>query len=143
MKTRIGGKLRKLANIIKRNTLNLDTIKDLEEVTQTNYYIMGFIHNRCEAGIDVYQKDIENEFGITRSTASTVISLMEKKGLIKREVVLEDARLKKLILTNKAIELNDKVIQSLDEYDNKLLEGFSDDEVKQLLNFLERIKNNL
>ena len=68
---------------------------------------------------------------------------MEKKGLIKREVVLEDARLKKLILTNKAIELNDKVIQSLDEYDNKLLEGFSDDEVKQLLNFLERIKNNL
>ena len=68
---------------------------------------------------------------------------MEKKGLIKREVVLEDARLKKLILTNKAIELNDKVIQSLDEYDNKLLEWFSDDEVKQLLNFLERIKNNL
>lgn len=142
MKTHIGGRLKKLANIIKRNSLNLDSIKELEEITQTNGYIIGFIHRRYEEGIDVFQKDIENEFGITRSTASTVITLMEKKGLLFRENVAEDARLKKLILTNKAIELNKKVIKSLEEYDNKLLEGFSDEEINQLLNYLERIKNN-
>jgi DNA-binding MarR family transcriptional regulator len=142
METRIGGKIKKLANIIKRNSLNLESIKEFEEVTQTNGYIIGFIHKRYEFGFDVFQKDIENEFGITRSTASTVISLMEKKGLLKRESVKEDARLKKLVLTDKAIELNNKVIDSLNEYDKKLLTGFSNDEVSQLLSFLERIKNN-
>lgn len=143
MKTHIGGKIRRLANVIKRNTLNLDSVKELEEITQTNHYIMGFIHSRVDRGIEVYQKDIENEFGITRSTASTVISLMEKKGLIIRESVLEDARLKKLVLTEKGMELNNKVIRSLEEYDDKLLSGFSDEEINQLLIFLERIKNNL
>jgi DNA-binding MarR family transcriptional regulator len=143
MKTHIGGKIRRLANVIKRNTLNLDSVKELDEITQTNHYIMGFIHSRVDRGIEVYQKDIENEFGITRSTASTVISLMEKKGLIIRESVLEDARLKKLVLTEKGMELNNKVIRSLEEYDDKLLSGFSDEEINQLLIFLERIKNNL
>lgn len=143
MKTHIGGKIRRLANVIKRNTLNLDSVKELDEITQTNHYIMGFIHSRVDRGIEVYQKDIENEFGITRSTASTVISLMEKKGLIIRESVLEDARLKKLVLTEKGMELNNKVMRSLEEYDDKLLSGFSDEEINQLLIFLERIKNNL
>ena len=59
-----------------------------------------------------------------------------------RESVIEDARLKKLVLTEKAIELNKNVIKSLDEYDNKLLSGFSEEEVNQLLNYLERIKRN-
>lgn len=142
MQTHIGGKIRKLANIIKRNSLNLDVIKELDEVTQTNGYIIGFIHRKQEENVNVFQKDIENEFGITRSTASTVISLMEKKGLIIRESVTEDARLKKLVLTDKAIELNKMVINSLNEYDKKLLSGFTEEEIKLLLNFFERIKNN-
>ena len=36
------------------------------------------------AQMDIYQKDIEAHFGITRATASKVITLMEKKGLIQR-----------------------------------------------------------
>ena len=38
---------------------------------------------------------------MARSTVTGVVKLMERKGLIRRESVSSDARLKKLVLTEK------------------------------------------
>lgn len=53
---------------------------------------------------NIFQKDIEQEFSISRATVSNLVQLVEKKGYISREAISEDARLKKLVLTNKGIE---------------------------------------
>ena len=53
-----------------------------DEVTGTNIRIIRFLE--CNQERDIYQKDVEKEFGITRSTASRVLVLMEEKGLVKR-----------------------------------------------------------
>lgn len=53
-------------------------------------------------GREIYQHTIEQKFCITRSTASRVLALMEKKGLIARESVEHDARCKRIVLTDKA-----------------------------------------
>ena len=45
---------------------------------------------------DVYQKDIEEHFNITRSSVAGIVKLMEQKGYILRQSVQGDARLKKL-----------------------------------------------
>ena len=50
-----------------------------------------------------FQKDIEQRFAVGRSTVTNLIQLMEKKGFVKRESVKQDARLKKVILTEKGI----------------------------------------
>ena len=47
----------------------------------------------------VFQRDIEREFSITRSTVTNILQLMERKGYIERRSVPQDARLKKLVLT--------------------------------------------
>ena len=44
---------------------------------------------------DVYQKDIESFFKLRRSTVSSQLDTLEKKGLIQRVPVSHDARLKK------------------------------------------------
>ena len=51
---------------------------------------------------DLYQRDIEEEFRIRRSTASGILKLMEKNGFIYRKSVARDARLKQIVLTEKA-----------------------------------------
>ena len=51
---------------------------------------------------DIYQKDIEKEFQIRRSTATGILQLLEKKRFVIRETVEWDARLKKLVPTAKA-----------------------------------------
>ena len=70
------------------------------EPTGGNAHIIMFLaRNR---GREIYQHTIEQKFCITRSTASRVLALMEKKGLIARESVEHDARCKRIVLTDKA-----------------------------------------
>ena len=143
MTNNIGGKINKLSYKIKRKVCNLSSIKVINEISGTNSILIGYISRRIEEGYDVYQKDIEHEFGITRSTASKVITLMEKKELVIRVSVDGDARLKKLILTDKAEELNSKAKEEINHFDSKLLNGFSEKETNLLFEFLRRINKNL
>ena len=61
------------------------------------FYILMESLNR-----EIYQKDVEEEFHIRRSTATGMLQLMEKSGFITRESVPQDARLKKIVPTKKA-----------------------------------------
>lgn len=92
---------------------------------------------------DIYQKDLESEFGITRSTASRVLRLMEQKGLVERQSVPQDARLKKLVLTERSRRLVQEMCQTGMTIDTRTLRGFSPDEVQTLYGFLDRMFRNL
>lgn len=140
MKFRLLGAIRCLNTRLKRRVENIPEITELDDLSGTNGFIIGYIHKSKNP---VYQKDLENEFGITRSTASKVLSLMEKKGLIERKTVASDARLREIILTSKAIELNNKVIYALDRFDKKLLTGFSNSEIELFYSFIKRVENNM
>ena len=50
---------------------------------------------------EIYQKDVEEEFQIRKSTATGIIQLMEKNGFIYRESSEKDARLKTIVPTKK------------------------------------------
>ena len=86
---------------------------------------------------------MEKEFGITRSTASRVLVLMEEKGLVKRLSVEHDARLKKLVLTEKSTQMGEAMRQIGEKTDAKLLEGFSEEEKEQLYSFIDRMVENV
>lgn len=60
---------------------------------------LGFLY--CNKDKVICQKDIEQEFLISRATASKMLQSMEKKELITRKELKEDARLKQILLTKK------------------------------------------
>ena len=57
--------------------------KELESVSGTHGWVIAYLANHENE--DVYQRDLEREFGITRSTTSKMIALMEKNGLVGKE----------------------------------------------------------
>lgn len=57
----------------------------------------------------IYQKDIEHEFNIRKSTATNILHLMEEKDLITKKVNEKDTRLKSILLTEKASKLEQKI----------------------------------
>ena len=116
-------------------------VKQLEDVTCTNLRIIRFLNEHSDR--DVYQRDLEKEFGITRSTASRVLTLMEQKGLIIRSGVSHDARLKKLTLTEKAQGYSDLMRENAMRMNRQLLKGFTAEEEEQLFSFLERLQKNV
>lgn len=140
MQYHIGRELRCLSNKIRRRLEKIDVIVQMNYLTGTNGFIIMYL---AKAKHPVYQKDIELEFGITRSTASKVLTLMEKKDLITRQNVESDARLRQILLTPKAFDLTKKVLSQMDAFEKGLLKGFSDDEVNTLISLLKRVNDNL
>ena len=74
----------------------------VDEVTMMHGWIIRYLYENREQ--DIFQKDIEQRFAVGRSTVTNLIQLMEKKGFVKRESVKQDARLKKVILTEKGVQ---------------------------------------
>lgn len=140
----IGVRLRMLNNAVRRYfDRNSEFAKKLDKLTCSNKWIMGYLFDAEKEGRDVFQRDLENNFGITRSTVSKVISLLEKKELISRESVSHDARLKKIVLTEKAREIGRTMRREHEEMERKLCSGFSAEEIAVLCGFLERLQNNI
>ena len=68
---------------------------------------------------------------------------MEKKGYIQREQVQHDARLKKLTLTPKAIELHHVIMKRITEVEDKLKSGLSEGEIMFFFEVMEKIRKNM
>ena len=110
-------------------------------MTPMHGMIIGYIR-RCD-GRDVFQRDIERAFSYRRSTASTVLGLMEEKGLIERHPVPYDARLKRIVLTDKAKRFAKSCEEDAELLDERMTRGISDNEMEEFFSVLDKIKDNL
>ena len=138
----VGIELSKVNKIMKRNFRKFEEIDDSnDELTGKNGWIIGYIAENKDK--EIFQKDIENQFVIRRSTVSGILKLMEKKGYIIREGVSYDARLKKLTLTEKSWDFVSKTMEKVDENEEKLRNGLSVEELDSFFRTLEKIKQNL
>ena len=63
--------------------------------------------------------------------------------LIQRVPVAEDARLKKIILTEKAMILNENISMAINSVENKLSENITLEEINVFYRVLDKIRNNL
>ena len=68
---------------------------------------------------------------------------MEKKGYIERVSVKEDARLKKLVLTEKGIELHETIRRTIDRLEERTVEGISQEEMAAFMKVAGKLKRNL
>lgn len=143
MRNGVGIKIKKIHSLIRKAIHNSETFKENEELTNVIGWTIGFISRRNHEGIETYQKDIEREFKISRSTATGLLQNMEKLGYVYREVSEVDSRLKRIVLTEKSIELNKKVILTFDSIETRLLTDFSKEEEEMLFSFLLRLEKNL
>ena len=109
----------------------------VEDVTAMHGWILAYLYNSRDR--EVFQRDIERAFSITRSTVTNILQLMEKKGYIRRVSVPQDARLKRLILTDAGAEAHQQIMRSLrqtDQYISGLLTAEENAELLRLLNKL-------
>lgn len=102
---------------------------------------IGFLYFAQDA--DVYQRDIESFFKLRRSTVSSQLNTLEKKGLIRRVPVAHDARLKKLVLTQDGLVASAQVMQILGDLNRLMVQSLSQEEVAQLCHLLGKIEENL
>ena len=138
----VGHRLKMINNLMKRNVDKVIGHKP-DKATLMHSWIMGFLKRREEKKLDTFQKDIEKEFSMNRSTTSEMLKLMDKNGLIQRIPVDYDARLKKIVLTDLGRECNRKTEEQILKVHNRLVEGLNDEEVQTLLSLCDKMIDNL
>lgn len=136
----VGYKIRLIHNQVHK-TMEFKRKENEDDLTSMQRWMLGYLHEH--EGQDTYQRDIEAAFSVSRATASNMLSVMERKGLIERHSVAHDARLKRLKLTNRARQLFSKADLDMKEMENTLLRGMSRDDILALNRYLDQILSNL
>ena len=123
-----------LANCISRA---LDSLHAEYSISGTNARILSYL--AAHDGEEVFQRDIEEVFDIRRSTVSKIVQLMEQKELLVRESVDGDARLKRLVLTDKARRINVITLSELNAFEAHITSRLTPDEIRTLCRLLDKI----
>ena len=92
---------------------------------------------------DLYQKDIEEEFQIRKSTVTGYVQLMEKNGFLTRESDKDDARKKRLVPTAKAEELRGLILEDIKRNEKMMVEGIKEEDVTICKQVLYHVLQNL
>lgn len=108
-------------------------------LTSIQTRVLGHIRMEETDGRSVFQRDIEDVFRIKRSSVTSVLQTLEKKGLIVRESVPEDARIKKLVLTEKARKMQACTCQALNDIEKEMKSLFTEEEFRNFLDYMDRI----
>lgn len=140
-KRKIGHELRTLDNMMSRNLMAAARERGVDELTAMHGWILGYLCRNEDK--DIFQKDIEAEFKICRSTVTNILKLMEKKGYIRRESVPYDARLKKLVLTDTGRELHEKTKDMIDILEEQTIEGIAKEDLDTFYRVIDQLKSNV
>lgn len=113
-----------------------------DTLTVSQAHLISFIHDYGKEH-DVFQRDIEDEFELHRSSVSLMLTHMERNGLILRLHVRQDKRLNKIILTPKAEQYQKEIAQIIALSNQKVLKSISTEELQTVLSVLDKIRHNL
>ena len=105
--------------------------------------VLGYLYFQLREGKKVFQKELEEEFKIRKSSVTSVIQILEKKGLIRRIGVPGDARNKELVLTEQGIAVQETVLERLNRLEGMVYEALSEKERQLWFCCIKKIEERL
>lgn len=137
----VGFQLKKLDLMFRRNMEAHFRKSGFEGMSVINIWIIEYLsHND---NMNIFQKDIEKRFNIGKSSIAGTLKGMEEKGLIVRQSVEGDARLKKVCLTDKGKDYACKMEQGKIDMEKKVSDGISEEEMTHFFSIIKKMQENL
>ena len=137
----IPAQIRRVDNLIFRRINQFARANGVEQATPMHGWIIEYLYRHRNT--PVFQRDIEREFSITRSTVTNILQLMERKGYIERRSVPQDARLKKLVLTEEGVRFHENTILSFKQTDDYVAGLLTEEENAELMRLLNKLRDAL
>ena len=119
----IPAQVRRVNNLIFRKINQFHRENNVDNVTPMHDWIMSYLY--WHKNEPVYQRDIEREFSITRSTVTNILQLMERKGYIE------------------GICFHEKTMLSLHQTDEFVAGLLTEEENAELLRLLNKLRKGL
>ena len=123
----------KLSNKLRRK---IDAFSSRENFSGSQGKVLHFLLAQTN---DVFQKDIEEEYSLRPPTATVLLKKMEQNGLIYREAAENDARWKKIIVSEKALQYKDVVMADILNLEEELTQGISENDLDVFFSVVEKM----
>lgn len=116
--------------------------RKLQELDLTNAqgHVIGFLNRAQKAPC---ARDMETTYGLSHATVSGILSRMESKGFIEQRPDSRDRRVKRIYLLEKGHACSKGIVQRLEESEQIMTEGFTEEELEQFRSYLGRAIHNL
>ena len=134
-----GTRINRISNRLRRRSKKA---KERLGITASQGNILDYILVESE-NHPVYQKDIEQEFGLRPSTATEVLNYLEEKELIRRVKDENDGRYKKLVFTKDAEKIRKILRKEIERSEEILLKGISSEEQEIFKKITSKMLDNL
>lgn len=92
---------------------------------------------------DVNQRDLEYALGIKASSVSSLVRNLEQKGFVTCERLPQDTRNKRILLTDKGMQLHDVLDRSRDQAEEEMTRGLTPEQVAVFRVCLQQVLRNL
>lgn len=104
-------------------------------------WLIGFLYDN--RGRDIFQRDLQQQFSVRRSTMTGILQVMEREGMITRSPVEWDARLKKIQLTEKAVVRQEQFQRNIQDIEARLSAGLTPEERETFIRLCEKIRKSI
>ena len=110
------------------------------DLTAAQGHIMGYLAHSPNPPCS---RDIEEAFQLSHPTVSGLLSRLEKKGFIEFRPDEKDRRCKRIHMLPKGQACVELMHRTIQENEERIVQGFSDEEKAQFASLLERAISNM
>ena len=110
------------------------------DLTPVQSRVVGYLAHRSEPPC---AKDVEEEFQLSHPTVSGILSRLEKKAFVEFRPDPADRRCKRIYVLEKGWEHIEQIHRIINENEDRIVDGFTEEEKQQFAAFLERAIRNM
>ncbi|QDO96398.1 MarR family transcriptional regulator [Ferrovibrio terrae] len=108
-------------------------------ITRSQWWVLAFISRNN----GLPQTQLANELDVGKVALGSLIDRLQEGGFVTREADAKDRRVKRVFLTKKAHKLMSDIEPVSSEFNSRILEGVSLEEMKNTSRMLAKMKENL
>ena len=109
-------------------------VREKLEVTPVQLGVLFYLQNNNGCLL----KDISRELSQNNSAVTTLVERMEKNGLLRKQVSETDGRAFQVFSTKKGIEIAERGLPVIGEFNSKLTDNMSEAELDTIHDFLDK-----
>jgi len=132
----IGGLIRRLDVL---NMRSHDGLVDRQGMTNQQLGVLNALYEKRGKGITPNQRMLEKHLFLSNPTAPGLLDRLEAKGMIERVRDKDDARSKRIVITQAGVQCRMRVHLKLDEAERRLTQSLSPTEKEHLREMLRMI----
>ena len=118
----------------------MDSAMESMELTAVQGHIMAYL---AHAKQPPCPRDVEADFHLTHPTVSGILSRLEQKGFLELRTDPEDRRCKRIYVLEKGLQCHEIMHNIIRENEQKMTEGFTEEEQELFSNLLQRAIRNM